>query len=352
MEFNLYDLATLLEVRRRQEDVKVFWLNFFTRQVNFETQYIDFERVNRRYKKLAPFVAPNAQGRVLTTQGSRLQRFAPAYVKPKSVIDPQKVLTRQVGEVPYQPLSNAARRAAVIAEETREHKSRLINRNEWLAAQAVIFGQVTISGEDYPTQTVDFGRDASLTSVLAGAAKWDQTTGKPLDDIKLMRRRAADLSGIIIRRVVFGQNAWDLFVTRLGLNEQQTSGNFLDTRFRGSESEISRLLDGFEGAEFAGYLSGINGQGRIECWVYSGTYDDENGAAQPFMNTNDVVGIGEFDGVRCFGAIHDPRAGYQALEVFMKNYINEDPAAEYLLSQSAPLMVPGEPNATFRIRVA
>jgi hypothetical protein len=352
MEFNLYDLATLLEVRRHQNDVPVFWLNFFQRQVNFETQYIDFELVNRRYKRLAPFVAPNAQGRVLATQGSRLMRFAPAYVKPKSVIDPQKVLVRQPGESIYQPLSNAARRAAVIAEETREHKTRLTNRNEWLAANAVIFGSVTIAGEDYPTQTVDFGRDASLTSVLVGAAQWDEATGNPLADIKLMRRTAADLSGVIIRRVVFGQNAWDLFVTRLGLNEPQTTGNLLDTRFRGSESEISRLLDGFEGAEYAGRITGVSGQGSIECWVYSGTYDDDTGATQPFMNTNDVVGVGEFDGVRCFGAIHDPRAGYQALEVFMKNYVNEDPAAEYLLSQSAPLMVPGEPNATFRIRVA
>jgi len=351
MDFNLYDLATLLEVRRKQDDVKVFWLNFFGRQINFETQFIDFERVARRYKKLAPFVAPNVQGRVIKGQGSNLQRFAPAYVKLKSVIDPQKVLTRQVGEVPYQPISNSQRRAAVIAEETRDHKARLINRNEWLAAQAIIYGSVTISGEDYPTQTVDFGRDASLTSVLAGGARWDQATADPLADIKLMRRRSNDLSGSVVRRVIFGADAWDLFVERLGLNNPQ-SGNLLDTTFRGSETSVSRLLDGFEGAEYAGTVTGTSGQGRIECWVYSASYDDDTGASRDFMHPKDVVGVGEFDGVRCYGAIHDPRAGYQALEVFMKNYLNEDPAAEYLLSQSAPLMVPGEPNATFRIRVA
>jgi len=351
MEFELYDLATLLQVRRRVDDAPVFWLNFFTRQLNFETPFIDFENVNRRYRKLAPFVAPNVQGRVIAGQGSRLTRYAPAYVKPKSVIDPNKVIARQPGEVAYQPLSNAQRRDAVIAEETRDHKARLTNRNEWLAAQAVIYGSVTISGEDYPTQTVDFGRNAALTVTLTGAAKWDQTTGAPLADIKSVRRKAADLSGIIIRRLIFGQNAWDLFVARLGLNDPK-AGNLLDTNFRGSETSVTRLLDGFEGAEYAGAVTGVNGQGRIECWVYSGTYDDDAGNQVAYMNTNDVVGVGDFDGVRCFGAIQDARAGYKALEVFMKNWENQDPSVEYLLSQSAPLMVPGEPNGTFRIRVA
>lgn len=350
MEFELYDLATLLEVRRRQEAPPVFWLNFFQRQVNFETPYIDFELVNKRYRRLAPFVAPNVQGRVITTQGSSLKRFAPAYVKPKSVIDPQKVITRQVGETPYQPLSNAQRRDAVVAEETREHKARLVNTNELLAARAIIDGYVDIEGEDYPKVRVDFGRDSALDLTLAGAAAWSQATANPLGDIKQQRRTANRLSGATTRRVIFGASAWDLFVARLELNNPQ-SGNLLDTNFRGSETSISRVLDEFEGAEYAGTITGVDGQGRFECWVYTGFFEDEEGNEVPILNEFDVVGLGEFDGVRCFGAIQDARAGYRAMEVFMKNWENQDPSVEYLLSQSAPLMVPGEPNATWRIRV-
>lgn len=351
MAFNTYDLATLLEVRRRQVVLAPFWLNFFTRQINFDTKYIDFEKVARRYKKLAPFVAPNVQGRVITTDGSNMVRFAPAYVKPKSVIDPNKIIARQVGEQLYQPLSLAQRRDAVIAAETLEHKTRIANREEWMAAHAIINGSVTVSGEDYPTSTVNFGRDASLTSVLAGTAKWDVSTGEPLADLKTMRLRVHNLSGQTVRRVIFGQNAWDLLATRLELDAPQ-NGGLLDTKFRGSDTDISRMLDGFEGAEYVGRLAGRNGQGAFECWVYHATYDDDAGAEQPLLNTNDVVGVGDVDGVRCYGAIHDARAGYQAIPVFMKNWVNEDPSVEYLLSQSAPLMVPGEPNASFRLRVA
>jgi hypothetical protein len=351
MAFTPFDLATLLEVRRQQTVLPPFWLNFFGRQMNFETPYIDFELVNRRYKKLAPFVAPNVQGRVITTKGSKMQRFSPAYVKPKSVIDPNKVLHRQVGEQMYQPMSNEARRLAVIAEEIREHKVRIANREEWMAAHAIINGSVTVSGEDYHTATVDFGRDASLTNVLAGGAKWDQATADPLADLKLMRQRAHTLSGQTVRRTIFGQNAWNLLATRLELNDPQ-NGGLLDTNFRGSGTDISRMLDGFEGAEYVGVLAGRNGQGSTECWVYHATYDDDNDAEQPLLNTNDVVGVGDVDGVRCYGAIQDAQAGYRALPVFMKNWLNEDPSVEYLLTQSAPLMVPGEPNASFRLRVA
>lgn len=351
MAFTSYDLATLLAVRSRQVTLAPFWLNFFGRQMNFDTPYIDFEKVARRYKKLAPFVAPNAQGRVITTQGSNMQRFAPAYVKPKSVIDPNKVVHRQVGEQLYQPMSLAQRRDAVIAEEIKEHKTRMANREEWMAAHAVINGSVTVSGEDYPTATVDFGRDASLTSVLAGTAKWDVSTGAPLTDLKTMRQRSHNLSGQTVRRVIFGQNAWDLLATRLELNDPQ-NGGLLDTNFRGSSTDITRMLDGFEGAEYVGRLAGRNGQGAFECWVYHATYDDDTGTEQPLLNTNDVVGVGDVDGVRCYGAIQDPEAGYRAMPLFMKNWVNKDPAVEYILSQSAPLMVPGEPNATFRLRVA
>lgn len=349
MAFTPFDLATLLQVRSQQKVIAPFWLNFFGRTIAFETPNIDFEMVSRKYKKLAPFVAPNVQGRVITTQGSRMQRFSPAYVKPKSVIDPSKVIARQVGETLYAPMSNAQRRLAVLAEETKEQRTRIENREEWLAANAIIHGTVTVSGEDYPTQTVDFGRDASLTASLLTTARWSETTGKPLDDILLMRRRVNTISGLVANRLVFGTNAWDYFVARLGLNNP-TTGNLLDRTFRGSETDISRLLNGYEGAELVGRFVGSNGA-SFECWVYNGTYETDAGVTTPFMDARDVVGVGPVDGVRCYGAILDAQAGYRAMPVFMKNWLNEDPSVEYLLSQSAPLMVPAEPNATFRIRV-
>jgi hypothetical protein len=352
MAYTPYDLATLLEVLRHQRTLPQFWLNFFPGQINFETKYIDFDKVSYDYRKLAPFVAPNVQGRVLTMEGYETLRFAPAYVKPKYVIDPQMTLTRQAGETPYTgSLSLAARRDAIVGELTQRIKDRMSNTNEWLAARAVIDGKVTIQGPDYPAVTVDFRRDPSLSAVLTGAAKWDQTTAKPLDDIKTMRYNVNVKSGAKISRVIFGTEAWSLFAARMGFDNPAT-GNLLDTRFRGSETDVTRMLAGYDGAEFAGYIQGRNGQAQIEAWVYNAKYVDDNGVEQNMMDPYAVVGVGDMmQGIRCFGAIQDFDA-LRAMEVFLKTYREEDPSVEYLLGQSAPLMVPKQPNATFYMKVA
>lgn len=355
MSLQNFDLATLLEIRRKQDTIPRFWANFFTQQINFETPYIDFERVNTRYKKLAPFVAPNVQGRIIKTQGSSMQRFSPAYVKPKSAIDPNKVIRRQAGEMPYQPMSNEARRNAVIAEEIKEQRSRIDNREEWLAARAIIDGEVTIEGEDYPAKTVNFNRDADLTTALVGAAQWDETTATPLVNLKNLRGIAWRKSGVAINDIIFGADAWDLFVARLALSNP-TTGNLLDTTYRGSTTDISRIVDGFDGAEYVGRISGREGQGGFNCYVYTGYYEQDDGAGGveevAMMDPLRVVGVGDIQGTRCYGAIQDARAGYRALPVFMKMWEENDPSVEYIMSQSAPLFVPGEPNASFSMLVA
>jgi hypothetical protein len=56
-------------------------------------------------------------------------------------------------------------------------------------------------------------------------------------------------------------------------------------------------------------------------------------------------------GVRCFGAIQDFDANLQALAMFPKMWRSDDPSATFIMTQSAPLMVPVNPNNTFRARV-
>lgn len=357
MEYSPYDFAQLIAAYNRQRTTPQFWLNFFSRTALFTDKFIDFEEVSQDYRKMAPFVAPNVQGRVIAVEGSNVRRFAPAYVKPEYAITPAQTLVRRAGEtlIGGQHLSPQERKNLMVAELVGKAKSRISNREEWLASKAVIYGKVTISGIDYPTQTVDFGRDPSLTITLTGAATWDQTTATPLADITLGRLRVNTLSRQRISRLIFGQNAWQLFFARMGFDKPGT-GNLLDTTFRGSDTSVSRLLDGYEGAEYAGTVTGINGQGTLECWVYHGALvdNDANGelVEEELLNTNDVVGVGEIDGVRCYGAIMDFDANMAAQQVYMKTYRKENPSAEFFLAQSSPLMVPGNPNTVFRIRVA
>lgn len=338
-----YSTAELLEVSRFTKSITPFWLSFFNRQINFETEEIFFDKVDRDYRKLAPLVVPNVQGRPMTLDGYTSLSFKPAYVKPKHAIDPNMVIERQPGEaLGAGSLSLMQRRDAVIAEVLRRHDSMLTNRNEWLAAKALIDASVTLSGEDYPTTTVDFQRHASLSVTLAGAALWTAGTATPLADIASARTNAYNRSGAVIRRVVFGGTAWDNFATRVDLKA------LMDKNYGGLNVNIQRAADGFEGQEYMGTYGGIFGGGQIDLWVDRSKYVDENGAEQFFLPQTTVVGFSDVEGVRCFGAIKDMMA-LQAMERFPKMWRVEDPSAEYLMTQSAPLMVPKKPNASFKI---
>lgn len=349
MAGNIYDTTTLLSVMSRQKVIQPFWLRWFPQQINFDTEDIAFDRVSTDYRRLAPFVAPNVQGRVQGMRGYDTLSFKPAYVKPKDVVDPNMVIPRQPGEaLGTGSLSLDQRRNAVIAEIMRQHRTKLVNRNEWLASRAIIDGTVTINGPEYPSTTVNFRRDASLSSTLTLGARWSEVTADPMADLRDMRKTAFDLSGVRISTIVFGGDAWDSFCARVDVKE------LMNINYGGIDANVTRIYDGFEGQEFLGYVQGSNGAGRMEFWLDSSKYVDESGAEQFFLDQKTVVGLGApaaVEGVRCFGAIKDFDAQLRPLEVFTKMWRNEDPSVEYILSQSAPLMVPKRPNASFKIKV-
>ena len=348
MAGNIYDTSTLLEVSRFTRTLTPFWLSFFPRQINFETEDIFFDQVDRDYRRLAPLVAPNVQGRLGKVQGYASLSFKPAYVKPKHAVDVGMVLERQAGEaLGTGSLSLMPRRDAVIAEILRQHDTMLTNRNEWLAARALIDASVTLTGEDYPTTTVNFQRHASLTYTLAAGARWSQGTATPLADILAARVNANNRSGARVKKLVFGGTAWSYFSAHANVGLFGTGG-LLDRSLGGVSADVQKIYDGYEGQEYMGRLSGSQGGGALELWVDTSKYVDDAGNEQFFLEQKTVVGVSEVEGVRCFGAIKDLGA-LRAMERFPKMWVEEDPSAEYVLTQSAPLMVPKKPNASFKI---
>lgn len=349
MALDIYTTAELLEVTSNiRQSTQPFWSSFFTRQINFTTEEIFFDRVDADYRKLAPLVVPNVQGQMMRgVQPYTSLSFKPAYIKVKDAVDVNRVIERRAGEsLITGSLSLQQRKDAAIADILRYHDTLLQNRYEWLAAEALIKGQVTLTGENYPTTTINFQRHASLTYTLSGAAAWTQASATPLSDIRNARTNAQNRSGATIRRLVFGGTAWDLFASRVDLKAIQ------DRNFDGLAVQIQRDYDAFENQEYMGRYGGVFGGNSMELWVDRSKYVDEAGNEQFYMPQNNVVGFAEMEGVRCFGAIKDFDAGLQPLERFQKMWRENDPSAEFILTQSAPLMVPKKPNASFRLIVS
>jgi hypothetical protein len=346
MAFEIYDTVTLLGVIRKQHSPSNYWLSYFPDEQTFETEEIMFDMITEG-RALAPFVAPNVQGRVMKSRGSTTKTFRPAYVKPKHEVNPQRALKRAVGEgIGGTEMSLEERYDAIVADNMRQERELIERRWEWMAARAIIDGEVTVSGDDYPSVTVDFGRDASLDITLAGTARWDQADAAPLADIQDARAAVVSKGRTSVTRLTFGQDAWDSFIADADVKE------LLDKSYRGSDSDFNRSLGSGEPWELRGRLSGSGSSGAVELYTYNDKYEDEDGVETEFMAQNLMVGTSPgIKGVRCFGAIKDKKAGLKPLSLFPKMWDVEDPSQTLTMTQSAPLMVPTNVDGCFKMVV-
>lgn len=346
---NVFTTSQMLGVFYDPEGDKVpnYWLDLcFPSEIVFDTEYVDFTRITRQ-RKLAPLVVPTEQGSPIWSAAETRTQVKPAYVKPKDAISATRVIKKIAGfgEMNYRTqMTPAARYRALVADILLQHKQSIERRWEWLASEAVQFGQVTLSGEKYPTTVVAFGRDAGHSLNLTGGARWGQVGVDILGSIENWKKtmRNAKFGGPS-NRLTVGTEAWDIMRSDAEVREQ------LKTDYKpGTFNNDMNLgvLEGLE-VEWVGRIAGTT-----DIYVYSDYYETEDGTITPFMDQRDVVLTGPgLGGVRCFGAIQDIDANLQALRMFPKMWKENDPSASFILTQSAPLMVPVNPNASFRARV-
>ncbi len=342
-----YDTATLLGVMVETEPVQNYWLQFFPNQINFDTEYVDFSMISES-RQIAPLVVPTAQGKPIYATAEKAARVKPAYVKPKDAVTASRVIKRVAGfgelSTGATPMSPAQRYNAIIGDILAFHRKAIERRWEWMAAQAIQFGSVTLQSDDYPLTLVDFERDAGHTITLGGGARWGDVGVSILDNITAWRNltRTARFGGIT-NRLTVGTEAWAKMVDDAEIRE------LLGLDLRPSNNGLQLNLGVREGLEVE-YVGKING--TLEVYVYSDYYEDAAGAQVPFMSPKDVVLTGpSINGYRCFGAIQDIAAGMQPLEIFPKMWDEKDPSVTFVMSQSAPLMVPIHTNATLKARV-
>lgn len=333
---DLHDTATLLAVVNEFEKFDPFLLNlFFPNAVEFDTKEIFIDKVAKNLQ-LAPFVSPMVAGKARTEQGYSTTSFVPAYLKPKAVVDPSRLLKRRAGEGVGGVMSPEQRRDAVIADILLDNDKLIDHRLEWMAAQVIRTGACVVVGDDYPAQFVDFGRTPTLTKTLAGAARWGEAGVRPVRNLETW---AGDAEAPITT-VVMDQEAWQIF------SDDDDVKELLDTR-RGSNSGLERGPDNGRNYSFKGRIGA-----DMEILVYAGLYEDENGVMQKYLPDNTVIlGSAAIDGYRAYGAIMSPGAGYRAMERYPRHWVKDDPEVELVETQSAPLIIPGRPNATVAVTV-
>ena len=330
----IFDTAVLNRVVESLQAPAPFLLNSFFRAVQTEeSEEIHFD-VDSGRRRLAPFVSPVVAGQVVQSQGYTTKTFAPAYIKDKRVFNAKHPFKRAIGERIGGSMSPDQRLKAALAANLADQIAMLTRRQEVMAAEVLRTGKITVKGDLYPEVVVDFGRHADLTpAALTGTARWGQSAAKPLQNLQDWSMAVTKQSGATANIVVMDAKTYGVFAADAAVKE------LLD-RFRGRESLNPTVIG--EGGRFMGSI------GDFEIWVYAGWYEDpDTSALTPYLTDGTVIITSpDLEGVRCYGAIKDEEAGFQALPFFSKSWVEKDPAVRYLLLQSAPLIVPYRVNAS------
>lgn len=333
---NLFDTRTMTAALEQMYPPKTFLLDTFFKNVEtFQSRYIDLD-IEKGKRKLAAFVRPTSQGRMVEKRGWTSKSIEAPYVKEKVNVTSVDILTRQMGQTIYAGGKTPAQRAEEeLARNLDYLRDRIIRREEWMAASLLQTGKIVLDGE-YTGTEVDFGMDG--THLFDPAVEWDDTGSDPIKDLRDWCTIVAKDSGINPTVVVMGSDAINLFINH---DKVQKLLNMLKLNM--GEIKPSDLPSG---ASFYGTLS--VGGATVDIYSYNEWYMNESNVLVPMLDSkNVIVGSPKARTSRSYGAVvdveYDGSNGPQApqtyaVQYFAKSWIEHDPSCRMLLVQSAPVV--------------
>ncbi|HQT79771.1 MAG TPA: major capsid protein [Rhodopila sp.] len=337
----IYDTNMLIQVVPNLKRAQKFLLDtFFPNVVTADTEYVSID-VDVGKRRMSPFVSPLVEGKLVEQRRYQTNVFKPAYIKDKRAPDLRKPVRRMIGEKIGGDMTGAERMMANLVFEMEDQVDMLDRRLEWMAAQALSTGTVTVSGEGFPSTLIDFGRDPTLSVTLAGAAQWGQAGVNPATLIEQWGHQMLKKSGGVATNIVFTTTPWNYFladpVVKAAIWFPGGGGN-------GNTVNVGAQIQ--RGAQYKGRW------GQYDLWVYNDWYVDDNNVEQPMLVDGTVVLSGDdLMGTRAFGQIMDPAFNYAAMPYAPKTWVEQDPAQQLLLMQSAPIVIPSRVNASFSANV-
>jgi hypothetical protein len=342
----IYDTNVIVQVVPNLKVAQQFLLDkFFPNVVTSDTEKVSID-IDIGKRRMAPFVSPLVEGKLVEQRRYQTNEFTPAYIKDKRAPDLLKPVRRMIGERIGGELTGEEREMANLVAEMTDQVDIVNRRLEWMAATALATGTLTVYGDGFETAVIDYGRDPSLTVGLTGAEQWTAAniaagTASPTANVDAWQRQILKMSGAKVTDIVFTTSSWEGFKLDPALKgaiifpSLNPMGNIVDP---GARIE--------QGAVYMGHW------GQYDLWVYNDWYVDENNYEVPMLTDGTVLMSGpNLMGTRAFGMIKDPSFNYKAMPYAPKTWVSEDPAQRFIMMQSAPLVIPSRVNASFSATV-
>ena len=345
----------------RQTISTSFWRNFYRSRTILSTQEdIRFDELQAS-RKIAPLMIPTMPGRpIYRGEGESIKAFRPAYTKPKDSVTPSEHMQMTAPEVSRRiPLQTPSQRLATrIANITRFHRESIERLWDWMYAKSLIDAQypatfMTDDGLSGKTVTMDFDRLASHTKDLSSSNDWSANGADIIGNINDWVDEVADAKfGGTVTDVLLGKTAAKNF--RQYFSDTNKKGrDLLDRNIAGADSVMaSRGIVRTNPLNPFTYLGQLDG--NLQVWKISGPgnqFQNDDDSFTDIVGVNDVVLVSpNVEMIMAYGAIQDVDF-LQPATIWPKTWVSQDPSARYLMSQSAPLAIPVNPNATMKVTV-
>lgn len=327
-----YSTIQLMQLVSEEDQFSTYLTSFFcSTPVFFETEEVAFDKIFEG-NTLAPYCSPLVAGKVNTKSGFNTNKYTVPYIKDLDQVTPADGVKRSAGEGFTGTLNRAQRIAAERMRLMMRHDKRLSLRIEEQVSQLVQTGKVLCEGDGHPSVEVDFGMSSANNLTVTGAARWSQLDPTSddgqqiLDDLEDWSAN----SNTSVGRATFEKSVWKHIIKFSAIRALR------DTLIRtGDNTTFSTAPNtNREDLQFKGTL------GTLNCYVYTGFYraSEEKGSSKiPFLDVGRLILSSENpNGAVAYGAIQDVHE-MRAMRRFSKNWITDDPSAENLMSQSAPL---------------
>lgn len=170
----LFTTRQLLGYTEQKVKFRALFLElFFRRTVTFHTQEVMLDKITGK-TPVAAYVSPVVSGKVLRSRGGETRVLRPGYVKPKHRLDYQQAVERLPGEDPARLNDPAYRRLRILTDNLKQEEQAIVQVEEMQAVSAVLQGKYTMSGEQFETVEVDFGRSAANNITQADGREWSK----------------------------------------------------------------------------------------------------------------------------------------------------------------------------------
>ena len=342
-EISIYEPRCLAEVVRTTPPVRTFFLdNYFTNIKTFATKSVDIDVV-KGDRRMASFVHPLAGGQVLKNEGYQTESFTPPLINPMTVTTANDAMERMPGEDLYSGMTPEERAAKQLIEDYQRLNDAATRREEWMAVQAIVTGQIPIVGKGV-NEIIDFG--FTNTETLTGTAQWGKSAAKISDNLEDWADKVLTNGFANVDMAIMGKTALRNFLA------DEKISKMLDNRR--VEMGLIHPRDLPNGVKYVGHLNSPD----IDIYSYSEVYLDdwtnpEAPATLPLMPENKVVLIASHpDYMMAYGActyVEDSTQQWMTAQTdrLLRSYVAHHPDRRMLELQAHPLPIPDKADSWF-----